>query len=79
MKKKKTVKRILTDVVLFIILFGIVNIPLLAIYIPFWDLLICDFHGKIIVFHLIQTIVLFVGGNIISFLGWLLCLDVLDR
>lgn len=79
MKKKKTVKRILIDVVLFIILFGIVNTPLLAIYIPFWDLLICDFNGKIIVFHLIQTIVLFVGGNIIGFLGWLLCLDVLDR
>ena len=79
MKKKKTVKRILTDVVLFIILFGIVNIPLLAIYIPFWDLLICDFHGKIIALHLMQTIVLFVGGNIIGFSGWLFCLDVLDK
>ena len=78
MKKKNNKKKIFISIILFVILFGIVNAIPLSLYIPFWDLLVCDFQGNIIVFHLVRAILLFVVSNVVALLSWILCLNILN-
>ncbi len=75
---KNNKKKIFISIILFVILFGIVNTPLLFCYIPFWDLLVCDLYGNVVALNLIQTIITIIWVNTIAFAGWRLSLCVLD-